>query len=258
MKEENIMRPGNWMIIVAILLAAILIVGAYSAGVMGSQRVVVSSDSAPNIKTLSVSGSVTKMVSPDKVDIVLAVETLDASAQKSQSDNAVTSDKVRQALAAAGVAASDIKTVSYSVNEQSDWNELSKSYDAVGFRTVNQIQITLTDTTKAGKVVDAAVTAGANRVSSISFGLSKERELAIRTSALNEASATARVKANSIAQGLGITIGKVYSVTESSFYYTPNYANYVAKDAMPESAPTPISAGDVEVNATVSVSFELN
>lgn len=259
MKEENMQHPMKGMFIVAIILVAILAVAAFSAGTLSSQRVVVTNDSAPNIKTMSVSGSVTKMVTPDKVDITLAVKTLDKSAQKSQSDNAVIADKVRQALAKLGIAASEIKTVSYSVNEDFDWNNITKKSDSIGYRTINQIQVTLTDTTMAGKVVDASVSAGANKVSGITFGLSKAKELEVRKTALSEASSTAKAKADSIASGLGITIGNVYSVSESSFYYAPsNYTNYAVKDvASPENVTTPITAGDVEVNATVSVSFEL-
>ncbi|MFA6399560.1 MAG: SIMPL domain-containing protein, partial [archaeon] len=219
-------------------------------------------DSAPDIKTLSVNGSVTKMVTPDKVDIVLSVETLDPSAQKSQSDNAVIADKVKTAISSFNSIYSEVKTISYSVNEDFKWNDSTKNSESIGYRTVNQIQVTLSGDyiSRAGTIIDSAVTAGANRVSSITFGLSKDKELEIRKTALNEASATAKAKATSIAQGLGITVGKVYSISENSFYYTPNYVNYDSARVVSagSSAPTPIVAGDVEVSASVGVQFELN
>jgi len=243
-----------------VVLVGILLVSAFNAGTVSNNRVVVTNDSAPNIKTLSVSGSVTKMVTPDKVDIVLSVETLDKLASKSQSNNALIAEAVRKALSDAGVNNSDIKTISYSVYEDFEWNGVLEKSVSVGYRTSNQIQVTLTDITKAGKVVDAAVGAGANRVSSIAFGLSDAKELEVRKTALADASATAKTKANSIASGLGITIGKVYSISESSYGYTPNYKEYdvMASSAEGAAPKTPISAGDVEVNATVSVQFEIN
>jgi uncharacterized protein YggE len=255
-------RGGKILTVFAVVvLVGILLVSAFNAGTASNNRVVVTSDNAPDIKTLSVSGSVTKMVTPDKVDIVLSVETIDKLASKSQSDNAVIAEAVRKALSNDGVINSDIKTVSYSVYEDFEWNDFIQKSESVGYKTVNQIQVTLKDTSMAGKVVDAAVGAGANRVSSISFGLSKEKELEVRKTALADASTTAKAKADSIASGLGITVGKVYSVSESSFYYAPNYANYAMakEDSVGSGAtPTPITAGDVEVNATVSVQFELN
>ena len=251
-----------WMPILAILVVAILIVVAFSAGNASSDRVVVTSDSASDIKTLSVSGSVTKMVTPDKVEIILSVETLDKLATKSQSDNAVIADKVKSTLESLSSVRAEVKTVSYSVNEEFEWNDLTKKSVSTGYRTVNQIQVTLngSDISSAGKVIDLAVGAGANRVSSISFGLSKEKELEVRKLALNEASTTAKAKADSIAQGLNVTLGKVYSISENSFYYTPsNYKSYdLALGASAENASTPIVAGDVEVNASVAVQFELN
>ena len=255
-------RNHIWIPILAVLVAAILIVAAFSAGSASSDRVVVTSDSAPNIKTLSVSGTVTKMVTPDKVDIVLSVETLDLLATKSQADNAVIADKVKGTLESLSSVRAEVKTISYSVNEEFEWNETTRKSVSIGYRTVNQIQVTLngSDISSAGKVIDLAVGAGANRVSSISFGLSKEKELEVRKIALNEASSTAKAKADSIAQGLNVTLGKVYSISENSFYYTPvNYKSYdTALGAVPEEAATPITAGDVEVNASVAVQFELN
>ena len=251
-----------WLAGIAVLVAVILLAVAFTAGNMYSkdQNINVStSGDNPNLKLMSVSGSVTKYVSPDKVDITLSVSTLDKSAQKSQSDNATTSDAVRAALSAAGVSSSQIKTVSYSENEEFAWNDMTKKSDSTGFRTINQIQVTLTDVTMAGKVVDAAVGAGANSVSSIAFGLSDAKELQVRETALQEASQTAKAKADSIAQGLGVSVGKVHTINESSFYYAPNYKSYdMTASAGSVAAPTPISAGNVEVDASVSVNFEIN
>ncbi|MFA5361042.1 MAG: SIMPL domain-containing protein, partial [archaeon] len=143
-------NESRLMPILAILVAAILIVVAFNAGSASSDRVVVTSDPAADVKTLSVSGSVTKMVTPDKVDIVLSVETLDDLANKSQSDNAILADKVRTALLNAGVASSEVKTISYSVNEEYEWNDILRKSEPKGYKTINQIQVTLKDITKAG------------------------------------------------------------------------------------------------------------
>jgi len=250
------------MILAVVLLAGLLMVSAFNAGMQSNSRVVVTNDSTPDIKTLSVSGSVTKMVTPDKVDIVLSVETLDLLATKSQADNALIADKVKSTLESLSSVQVEVKTVSYSVNEEFEWNDLTKKSDSKGYKTINEIQVTLkgNDIASAGRIIDLAVTSGANKVSGITFGLTDAKELEIRKVALNEASATAKAKADSIAQGLNVTLGKVYSISENSFYYTPsNYRSYdLAVGAAPENTSTPIVAGDVEVNASVGVQFELN
>ena len=257
---------GKWLGVLVVLVAAILLAVAFTAGQIYTKdsNIVISGNGANlDTKTLNVSGSVTKNVSPDKVDIVLSVETLDLSAQKSQSDNATIADKVKNAISSLNSVQSEIKTLSYSENEEFQWNDLTKKSESIGYRTINQIQVTLKGDylTRAGTVIDVAVKAGANSVSSISFGLTDAKELEVRKQALNEASAVAKTKAQSIADGLGITFGKVQSISESSFYYTPNYKSYdnvMAAGSSSAQAPTPISAGDVEVSASVNVNFEIN
>ncbi|MDO8625712.1 MAG: SIMPL domain-containing protein [Candidatus Diapherotrites archaeon] len=219
-------------------------------------------DNGQSKRLLSVSGQVTKTVTPDQAIITLAVETVDKSAQKSQSDNARTTTDVINALRTAGVADKDLKTVGYSLNEQYQWNASTQKNESTGYQTVNTIQVTLSDLTKTGVLIDAASQAGANRIQSVSFSLSNAKQDELRTQALGEAAQNAKSKAQSIATGLGIGIGSVYSASENSSYTTPYYYRaeaYKTLDAV-GSAPspqTPISAGDVEFSATVSVQFEI-
>lgn len=219
-------------------------------------------DETGTIKRLiSVTGSVTKTVTPDQAIITLSVETLDKSASKSQSDNANTSTAVVNALKAAGVADADLKTVGYSLNEEFEWNEISRKSESTGYRTTHTYQVTLHDLTKTGSIIDAASNAGANRIQQVSFTLSQAKEDELRIEALKDASQNARTKAESIGTGLGIALGQVYSASENSNYSTPYYYKTMGvAEGMMDSAPapsTPIQVGDVEFTATVSVQFEI-
>ncbi|MEI7961166.1 MAG: SIMPL domain-containing protein [archaeon] len=256
---------GKWIAVLVVLVAALLLAVAFTAGTIYAKdsNIVISSDGTNlNAKTLDVSGSVVKYVAPDKVDIVLSVSTLDKSAQKSQSDNATIADKVNTTLSSLSSVRAVVKTLAFSENEEFQYDDLTKKSESVGYRTINQIQVTLTgsDIERAGSIIDLAIQSGANSVSSISFSLTDAKELEIRKSALSEAAFVAKTKAQSIADGLGISFGKVHSVSESSFYYTPNYKSFdstMASGAVSQ-ATTPITAGDVEVSASVSVNFEIN
>lgn len=218
-------------------------------------------DSGNKTRLVSVSGTVKKTAEPDKAMIYFSIETLDKSASKSQADNAEIAQKVVDALKADGIAEKDIQTSSYSLNEEFTWdNYLSKSV-STGYKTTNSLQVTLRDLPKVGAVIDSAVQAGANRVNSISFGLSDDVAKQLKTEALKEAAEAARAKAETISSGLGISLGRVYGASESSDYYVPNYVNY-SYDAMggapaEKAATTPISAGDVEYSVTVNVQFEI-
>ena len=215
-------------------------------------------DSTSNTRLVSVSGDATKSVSPDEAVIALSVQTLDRSASKSQSDNAQIAANVMLALKTAGVLEADIKTTGYSLNEEFQWNETLRKSESTGYRTTNTIQVTVQDLAKTGSIIDAGVQAGANSVQSVYFKLSNELESQVKTQALQEAAANAKVKAQSIATGLGISLGRVYSASSTDNYRVPYYYNTMAEGAAKDSsATTPITAGDIEVSVTVNVQFEI-
>jgi len=257
---------GPFMVL-GVLVVVALVIASFSVGMqnakpaqIGTINVEGLTNSQSDVRTLSSSGTVEKIVAPDKVEIVLSVEMFDKSAQKSQSDNAVVADKVTKALASMSSVRAEVKTLGYSVNEEFEWNDLERKSVSVGYRTVNQIKVTLngSDVSGAGSVIDIAVGAGANKVSSISFGLSKSKELEVKMAALKEAGALAKSKADSIAQGLGIVVGEICTVSENSYFYYPNYSNYSGSaDIASAKVSTPISANDVSVTAEVSVVFEI-
>jgi uncharacterized protein YggE len=247
--------PYNMLILVAIFTAAILIVAAFSMGMIFNND---TNPTNPNQKTLSTSGTVSKKIMPDKVEIVLNVETWSESAQISQEDNARISNDVRDALTDIGI--TDVKTLSYYENEQYVWNSSYSRQDKNGYITVNSLQITLKDLIKSGSVIDAAVRAGANRVQNVSFGLTDSKQNEIKAQALEEAAASAKLKATSMARGLGVTLGKVLNISENSYNYYPMMKSYAEDAVMVTSSytpPTQITPGEVSVDATVTVTFEL-
>jgi len=209
------------------------------------------------LRLISVSGTITKTASPELAYVTLSVETLDKSASQSQSDNAVLASKVMDALRNAGIDAKDIQTSSYSLQEEFQWNDYAERSESIGYRTVNSITAKVRDLGNVGNIIDVAVQAGANSVSGVSFALTTEKEAELKTAALQEASANAKTKAQSIATGLGIGVGQVYSASESSSYVVPYYAKSYAMDSAGAAVPTPISPGDIEFTATVSVQFEI-
>jgi len=216
-------------------------------------------DSGNKIRLISVSGTITKTAAPELAQVTFSIRTLDKSASKSQSDNAVLANKVIEALKNAGIDAADIETSGYNLSEEFQWNDQLRKSESVGFRTTNSVLAKVRDLGKVGSIIDSAVQAGANNVSGVSFMLSKETEAQLKTQALQEAASNARTKAQSIATGLGITVGQVYSASESSNYIVPYYTKSYAMDSAgsAEAAPTPISPGEIEYNATVSVQFEI-
>lgn len=218
------------------------------------------SDVTAKESTIMVTASGKQTLSATKVEIELAVVTVDSSAQQSQQKNAVQTQKVIDALKAAGILATDIKTVSFSLYQKTEWDESYRKVVSRGYETVNTIQATVNDITKTGKVLDAAVTAGANQVSDITFTLDEAALKNLKRDALKTAAQEALAKAQAIASGLGVSLGKVQSASENSFVFRP-YTYKYALDASAQggaaSPETPIVPGTVEVNADLTVTYTL-
>ena len=114
----------------------------------------------------------------------------------------------------------------------------------------------------AGTVIDIGVDNGA-LVSYINFELSLTKQNELKAQALNQATQDARIKAESIASGLGKNLGAVVSVSDSSFDYYPwpIYRNDVAYGTgiaeAKEAISTNINPGQQEVSARVSVTYKI-
>ncbi|MBI5223008.1 SIMPL domain-containing protein [Candidatus Micrarchaeota archaeon] len=269
----------------AAILAALLI----ALGLFGGAYVLstASSSPAPNVyvssvppdHVLSVSGSSSKKVAPDLLLINLRVQTQDLLAKDSQSENARVMAQLKSKLKSLGLADSDIKSASYSVMPAYDSiyncprpsggmmpSDPSYSngckWDSVirGYITVHSLEVSVKDLTKGGDVIDGASTAGVNQtfVDSIYFTLQDETRNRVQSELLRDASVMAKSKAQNMASGLGVSVGKVLSASES--YNSPMPYAYYSRGAMAESVaapsvPTSVSGGEIEVSASVSVGY---
>jgi uncharacterized protein YggE len=80
-----------------------------------------------------------------------------------------------------------------------------------GCKATNSITIKTTDLTRVGDIVAVMVNPGMNGLDDVTYGLQKSEPL--RTMALDAAVADARHIAQSIANGLGVTLDKILNVT---------------------------------------------
>ena len=111
-----------------------------------------------------------------------------------------------------------------------------------------------------GGIIDTAVAAGANKVTSIQFMLSDEQALSLRTAALQKAVVNARSDADAVAGALEVNITGTQSADISQGYMPVAYDyTTLSGNAMKSSdLPTPIQPGDITVTAQVSVIYSLS
>ena len=231
--------------IILVLIAALVVVGAF-----GFLRPTVISQVAEENR-LDVTGTATLSVAPDEVVILAGAETLAAEADDSQRANAGLISAIRSALNRTGLSAENVTTATYYMEIVREWNKTTEQMEIMGYRTVHMLKIKSASLNKAGDYVDAAVSGGANRIDSVTFGLSKDREAELRKQALTLAGENARERADAAAQGLGVRIVRAMRASEGYAAVVP-----YATRSMAESA-TEITPGQVEVSASISVTYEI-
>ncbi len=216
--------------------------------------------SDPTQNTISATGIGTTDILPDEVKVYMSVETTDDTAEKSEQENARISDKVRDELFAIGISASDVQTSNFNVYPEYDYTS-DNGRELLGYKTTNNIVVKTKQFSKVGQIIDAAVKGGVTVVNSIQFELSEGKQAEAKKDALEKASRDAREKAEAIADGLGVRLGKIRSVNSQDYYYNPRVLYAAAEKesvvAARQAADTLIIPEELETNANVQVVFEI-
>jgi uncharacterized protein len=206
-------------------------------------------------RTVSVNGTGEVKIESDTATVSFSVITRAKEASTAAADNAFKMTSVQNVVIAAGCPKESITTQNYSVYQESSYdkgNRISGDY-----RVSNEVVANLKDIKLLSKVIDAAVSNGANEVSSISFGISDTETPANEARKL--AAVQAKEKAKTLAESSGAKLGKLISINEE---YEPDspIAGRMMKAAAyndMESAPTPVSSGNTAIRVTVNAVYEL-
>lgn len=205
------------------------------------------------ISKITVTGDGEESSAPDMVTIVLGVETKNVSAAAAAEENADMMNTTLYALRSAGVPDEDMKTSDYSITPpySDDFCDCPKDVaEPQEFTVTNHIMIETNLTgTDVGAILDAAVSAGANDVVGVTFGLREPEPL--REKALQKAVADAMKDAEMVAQAAGVTLGRILTITEGYTYTPTSDAIAYSKSA------TPIVPADVKVAASVTLEYEI-
>jgi uncharacterized protein YggE len=193
---------------------------------------------------------------PDQAEIDIAVITQTTTAQEAASQNAARVDAVLAALKKA--AGADVRTVGYSLQPDYKFPGREGGKPTIaGYTARNTVQVKTGDLTGVGKLIDAALQAGANNVQRLQFTLKDEQ--AAKAQALQEAARKARADADALAAALGLKIVRVLSVEAGG----PGVIQPVREMAMmraaaaPDAPPTQVEPGTVEIRQTVTLTVEI-
>ncbi|HUE77348.1 MAG TPA: SIMPL domain-containing protein [Longimicrobiales bacterium] len=213
-------------------------------------------DSKP--RTLHVNATASVQRAPDRAVISLGVETVATTAAQASSRNAEAMDAVLRAIRGLGIDESRIQTRRVELQPRYDRSRDNTEPRITGYVATNQVVVTVDDIGLVGRVVDAGVAAGANRVNGISFEL-RDQESAYHD-ALREAIAQARREAEVAAAALGESLGPVLNVSTGGYqpmYRTPPAPQMEMRMDMAQAVPTPVQPGELDVHASVNITFRI-
>ena len=200
--------------------------------------------------TISVSGEGLVEAQPDRATISVGVVTREKNPSAVQAANARAASNVINSIVALGVERKNISTGNYNFNPVYRHADNGKRI-LDGYEATNSVTVIVDDLNLVGKIIDTALSHGANQVNSLNFGLRDKKIYQ------DEALRLAQVAAAAL--GKNILSVRNVSINSSSVSSPRNYKMSRAM-AMEDATEfeTPIESGTLTCSASVHVEFEIS
>jgi hypothetical protein len=241
MKKKTIFIIGT-LLIGAVLLSA--------CGQIEAQGVTSTSE-----RYIRVSGSGEVAVVPDIAYINIGVHSEAEDVSSALEANNTQAAELTEALKAEGIEEKDIQTANFNVYPQTRYDNMGQPV-GTSYVVDNTVYVTVRDLANLGKMLDTAISAGANNIYGISFDiadketvLAQARELAIKD---------AEAKAQSVAEVAGVTLGQILSIDVSTPTYNQPYFGYgMGGGTSRVDTSVPVSAGQIVVSYTATLNYAI-
>jgi uncharacterized protein YggE len=190
-------------------------------------------------------------VTPDRVSVLVNVQTRAVTAAAAAADNAQRTRAVLTALGRLGLTTDQLSTEGYTAYPEMRYDKDGGSPQVTGYVVTNSVRAESKRIEQAGPIIDAALSAGANMINALSFYASSIEEP--RRQAITSAVASARADAEAMARAAGGSIGGLLELSTQGPTVPPRPMFDLAtrgKVAMAEQ--TPINPGQQTVTVYVS------
>jgi uncharacterized protein len=207
-------------------------------------------------KIVKTTGTAEIKITPDRAVIRVGVERQSATAKNAKAAVDTASRKILAAFKAATIDEKDIQTAYLDLQPTSYYE---KRVRINNFTATQSLSVTIHDLSRLDNVMDAVMSAGANRIDGIEYQSSEQRKY--RDQARDEATKAAKEKAVALAQALGNQVGKTYSIEEvqqwDGYSVMGGLNANVAQERNAAPPPPSTAPGQLTVTASVIVSFDL-
>jgi len=245
MENKNFL--GNFVVVVFVSLVALYLVKVFD--ISYPLTLVTTSKSSE----LAVVGEGKVEVTPDTayVDAGITVNQV-PSVGEAQKRIDETNNKIINSLREIGIEKGDIKTSNYSIYPNYKYENNDNKID--GYNGNATIEIKVRNPQMASKVIETVTTAGANQIQGSRFVVGKP-EL-YREEARNAAIKNAKDQAQKIAKDLGIKLGKITNIVESSPDNPVFYSKSIPISSGGGGGDVALEAGSQTITSVVTLYFE--
>ena len=208
----------------------------------------------PNVGIL-VFGEGKVSVKPNLAIATIGVDITTASLSDATSQANAKMAAVIEKLKSFGIADKDIQTSNYNlfpITQQPRTPDGSGTPTITGYRVSNQVRVTIRKLEDLGKILDASVTAGANSIYGVSFGVDDltPYQLQARAAAVKDA----QDKAAQLAKSANIQLGPVLAISEGTQMPGPVISSN-ARLSLAAGGEVPVQTGETQIVVNVNVRF---
>jgi uncharacterized protein len=194
---------------------------------------------------------------PDLASLSAGVISQAATAKAALASNRKQMNAVFTALKAAGIKDKDMQTTGLNVSPvYAPYKQGVRTKRITGYRVSNQVRAIVRDLEGLGAAIDALVSAGANSIGGINFGLSDAKSA--KDTARKAAIEQLLTKAKLYATSAGVQLGPILELRERASGGPVPQMKFARMAAVADAAPTPIAAGQVSTRITVSATFAIS
>lgn len=211
----------------------------------------------PQPGIISVSGMGEVSAKPDMAVINAGVTTKGENAKECYTANSETMNRIYSELKAAGITDDNIKTEVFSLQPQISYpNRPNEREKIVGYTLTHIFNVEIQDIKKSGEIIDKLSRAGATNIGNVQFKLKDSEKY--RSLAREKAVTSAKTKAEELAKGAGVALGRIMSISEDNFRpLYPLHRDMGMKAMAAEAAPAPVMEGELKVSVSVHMSYEI-
>ena len=218
-------------------------------------------DQIINENTLSVVGTSSSTLKPDKAVLSLIVESTENTANKSLVANSEKLNKVVNELLKIGLTTDELETSGFNLSPNYNYSDTGTRLNITGYTATNTLIIESYISEDIPRWIDIAINNGIDNIRSILFTISKERITEAKNQLIEKAVKDAVNKAKISLASLNKTIIDIKDVSIDPLPLGPynNYqSDYVTKQSLKTSLSTSLIPGEEEIFSIIKIIFKIS